>query len=81
MPDYHRTQIQLETWQYEQLKRRAAEEGISLSELIRRIVGQELAGTQRFDRGHLMELAGAFSDPGFDSRDHDEVIYGPGGDA
>ncbi len=76
MPDYHRTQIQLETWQYEQLKRRAQAEDISLSELIRRIVGKELEEEVPFNKEKLMEMKGMFSDPGFDHDDIDRIVYG-----
>ncbi len=78
MPDYHRTQIQLETWQYEQLKRRAQEEDISLSELIRRIVGKELEDQVPFRKERLMELCGIIEDDEFSGRDHDRVLYGGG---
>lgn len=76
MPDYHRTQIQLETWQYEQLKARAAEEDISLSELIRRIVSRELAEQTQEGREKLTELRGKWRDPEFSGKDHDEILYG-----
>lgn len=81
MPDYHRTQIQLERWQYEALKARAAEEDVSLSELIRRLVGREL-GSKRTSGGRerLRALRGRWRDPDVDGEDHDEVLYGPGED-
>lgn len=78
MPPYHRTQIQLEKAQYERLKRRAAEEDISLSELIRRIVDRELGEQRGTDREKLREMRGIFADEGFSARDHDEVLYGDG---
>lgn len=76
MTDYHRTQIQLEKWQYARLKERAAEEGISLSELVRQIVEETLRQGSSDGRERLKRLRGRWSDPGFSSKDHDDAIYG-----
>lgn len=74
----HRTQIQLEEWQYEELKRRAAEEGVSLAEIVRRLVERELGRAPGSGEGRerLRRLRGRWSDEGFSGRDHDEALYG-----
>lgn len=70
-----RTQIQLERWQHEALKRRAREEEISLSEALRQILSREFTTQSSQRRTKRERLAGFFSDPETSGRDHDEVLY------
>lgn len=81
MSPLHRTQVQLDRAQYEELKRLAAEQGISLSELLRRIVDRELGAKDRQDRDALRRVRGLVADAGVAGRDHDAVLYGGGEDA
>ncbi len=71
----HRTQVQLEKWQYEALKSLAREKDISLSEALRRILDRELPSTKQPKRKKREELAGFFSDPQGAGRDHDRYLY------
>lgn len=71
----HRTQLLLEPWQYEALKVRAERLGISLSELVRRIVSDYLAPPAD-PESPLLAMEGIGEDPLTTGRDHDEVLYG-----
>lgn len=57
-----RTQIQLEERQYEQVRRRAYERRVSISEVVRRLVDEGLRATEQPqpapDARVLLELAG-----------------------
>ncbi len=75
MARLHRTQILLEKDQYAQLQARAAAERLSLSGLIRRLLRAQLEPKSTQKRPRLRSLAGAFSDPGFSARNHDDVLY------
>ncbi len=70
-----RTQLQLERWQHEALKRRAREEEISLSEALRRILSREFTTEPELRRKKRERLAGFISDPETSGRDHDNVLY------
>jgi predicted CopG family antitoxin len=67
-----KTQIQLETAQYEELKRLGASEARSLSDLVRESVTLLLARSQRRAARSLEEVAGKYErgDAG-DLKDHD----------
>lgn len=75
MPGHQRIQIQLEPWQYQRLKARAAEEEISLSEVIGRSVERHLGKAAGTDRTRLDALRGMFSDPEAGEVDHDGILY------
>jgi hypothetical protein len=73
-----RTQIQLNERQARQLKLRAADEGISVAELIRRSIDSYLATTSTIDREELhrraMAAAGRFDGPGDLAVEHDRYL-------
>ncbi len=69
----HRTQLNLDDWQYEALRSRAAREGKSLSGLVREVLSEYLTGT---GPARLDGIAGAGSDPEVPGRDHDRALYG-----
>lgn len=71
----HRTQVQLEKWQYEALKRLAREKEISLSEALRQILDRELPSRKKPERKKREQLAGFFSDREGTGRDHDRYLY------
>lgn len=75
----HRTQLLLETWQYEALKARARREGKSLSEWVRRMLRSVLSPSstthKRSPKG-LWAVCGVGRDPtGPPARDHDRILY------
>ena len=70
----HRTQVLLESSQYQVLSRLARHDGVSVSEVIRRLVEQGLGGDSA---PALSEICGIASGPGRSGRDHDEELYGP----
>ena len=75
----HRTQIMLETRQYEALKARARREDKSLSAMIRLAVDRLLGYPSRTSAGahKLSDICGIFKDPGGPTGEqHDEVLYG-----
>jgi hypothetical protein len=74
---YHRTQILLEDWQYGALKSLAESEGVSLSDMVRRILTQRLRPRASRRRG-LRTIAGIGRDPKASGRDHDRWLYGRG---
>ena len=57
MGSYHRTQILLEDWQYEALKSLAESEGVSISDMVRRILSQRLR-PRSSRRRRLQTIAG-----------------------
>lgn len=73
----HRTQIQLEDWQYETLKERSRKEYKSLSQLIRYavdlLIGHKAKSQQR---RQLSDICGIATDnKGRTARDHDKYLY------
>lgn len=76
MAAYHRTQVLLEPWQYGALKALADREGISMSDMIRRILTRQLRPRSRGTRG-LRTIAGIGRDRKASGRDHDRWLYGP----
>ena len=72
----HRTQISLESAQYDFLVREARCLKVSLSELIRRLVVQHMA-TQPEEDDPIERLAGIAEGPGGNGgRDHDHFLSG-----
>ena len=71
----HRTQILLETGQYETLRTLAARGGKSLSDLIREAVAQFLETESPSSTG-LSSIQGIFEDTEISGLDHDRVLYG-----
>jgi len=74
MGELKRTQIQLEKWQHEKLRRRAEEEGMSMSELLRDLLDKEFESGDRLKR--LRRIRGIGSDEEVSGKDHDQVLYG-----
>jgi post-segregation antitoxin (ccd killing protein) len=76
-----RVQVQLESAQHRQLKRRARAQGVSVAELVRRCIDAELrsqAGDARQDRvRRALAAAGRYRDPEGATdiaRRHDELL-------
>ena len=78
MASYHRTQVLLEGWQHAALKTLADREGVSISDLVRRILSQRLRPRPSGRKG-LTAIAGIGRDRSATGRDHDRWLYGPGG--
>jgi hypothetical protein len=78
MASYHRTQILLEGWQHAALKSLANREGVSISDLVRRILSRRLRPRSSGRKG-LAVIAGIGRDRRAMGRDHDRWLYGPGG--
>lgn len=81
----HRTQIQLEEWQYELLLREAESAGTSLAHQVRVAVSRYLEARRRPEEGQrLSSIAGIAEDATATAADHDHVLYdrapGSGGD-
>jgi plasmid stability protein len=71
----HRTQVNLEEWQYESLKIWAERQSRSLSDLVREAVSEYLADEEEPTGGVLAALAGVGDDPEAAGRDHDRFLY------
>ena len=78
MGSYHRTQVLLEKWQHAALKSLAEREGVSLSDLVRRILSRDLRPVSS-GREKLAVIAGIGRDRRAAGRDHDRWLYGPSG--
>ena len=78
MGSYHRTQVLLEKWQHAALKSLAEREGVSLSDLVRRILSRDLRPVSS-GRKKLAVIAGIGRDRRAAGRDHDRWLYGPSG--
>jgi hypothetical protein len=76
MAAFHRTQVLLEPWQYGALKALAEREGISMSDMVRRILSRRLRPRSSRRRG-LQRMAGIGRDRKAAGRDHDRWLYGP----
>ena len=72
----HRTQILLESWQYEQMKTLAERDGRSLSSLVRDAVTAFLKRPVKPSTA-LAEITGIGDDPDARGRDHDDILYRP----
>ena len=76
----HRTQLLLESWQYEALKLRARREGKSLSGWVRgkleSLLSPQAASLKAKQGKGLWAICGLAGDPGGPSgKDHDSVLY------
>ena len=71
----HRTQVNLEEWQYESLKVWAERQSRSLSDLVREAVSEYLVEDQGAGGEGLADLAGLGDDPQAAGRDHDRYLY------
>ncbi|MEM7481049.1 MAG: ribbon-helix-helix protein, CopG family [Acidobacteriota bacterium] len=71
----HRTQIQLEDWQYESLRAMAERQGRSLAGVVREAVSAYLADEIDERRDGLAAIEGIGSDEGSRGRDHDLALY------
>lgn len=70
-----RTQIALDSEDHRRAKRRAAEQGISLAEYVRRAVRYDLGGEER-PKGDISEIFGLFSSGGSDVAKHKDRYVG-----
>ncbi len=74
MSSFRRTHVLLERGHYQQLKRLAREERVSLSALLRQILDESFAQpTNRSKRSNLKTLAGLGHDENLSGRDHDQI--------
>ncbi len=73
---YHRTQLLLEPWQYGALKTLAQREGVSISDLVRKLLTRQLRPRPR-ERQGLQTIAGIGRDRKASGRHHDRWLYGP----
>jgi len=72
----HRTQLLLETWQYEALRVRAEREGRSLSAVLRDILTEHLGPGGGRAAKRLAAIEGVAEGPPDLGRRHDEYLYG-----
>ena len=73
----HRTQLSLESWQYEALKARARREGKSLAAVVRDILSSHLETDARRAAQRLEQVAGVAEGPADLGAGHDRYLYGP----
>ena len=76
----HRTQIMLETDQYQALRERARRSGKSMALIIREILneGMKSSPPRKHVRARLESFNGFFHDTSVQGRHHDDVLYGGG---
>ena len=70
-----RTQILLDEWQYEVLKARAEQDGISISHMVREAVEVYLTKDQKKAQKMLDQIEGIGADPKARGQDHDKHLY------
>lgn len=70
-----RTQVALDAEEHRRAKRRAAEQGISLAEYVRRAVRLDLGGEER-PKADISEIFGLFSSGGSDIAKHKDKYIG-----
>ncbi len=58
-----RLQISLTTWQYQRLAERAEREGLSMAEVVRKLLEQEVEQAREDHEADLLALAGIAHDP------------------
>ena len=75
MATLHRTQILLEKWQHAALKSLAQRQGLSISDVVRRLLTDQLNPRSKRKRG-LRAIAGIGRDAKATGRDHDRWLYG-----
>jgi len=75
----HRTQISLEPEHYGYLSAEARRLGVSMAEVVRRLVGDRMRAAKQ--RDPFADLVGAGEGDGkFSGADHDRVLYGDPGE-
>jgi plasmid stability protein len=76
----HRSQLNLEDWQYDALRARGEREGRSLSDLVREAVAEYLVGEPKAPgpAPRLRSLAGIGDDPEASGREHDRFLHRSG---
>jgi hypothetical protein len=70
-----RTQVTLQEDEYRFLKTQAAENGASLSSVVRGLVRERMREAAA-GAPHVWEVAGIVAESDFTGRDHDAVLYG-----
>lgn len=73
----HRTQLLLESWQYDALRGLAERSGRSLAAVIRSILAEHLARLAKRGADRLDSIAGIAEGPPDLATDHDRHLYGP----
>jgi hypothetical protein len=71
-----RTQIALDTEEHSRAKRRAAEQGISLAEYVRRAVRHDLGGEAERPKADISEIFGLFDSGGSNVAKHKDRYVG-----
>lgn len=71
-----RTQIALDSEDHRRAKRRAAEQGISLAEYVRRAVRHDLGGEAERPKAHISEIFGLFDSGGSNVAEHKDRYVG-----
>jgi hypothetical protein len=71
-----RTQIALDTEEHSRAKRRAAEQGISLAEFVRRAVRHDLGGESERPTAHISEIFGLGGSGGSNVAKHKDRYVG-----
>jgi plasmid stability protein len=71
----HKTHVVLEDWQYEALRTLAAQEHRSISDLVREMLAQHLAGNCEMARQRLAAMEGIGADAHATGQDHDALLY------
>jgi hypothetical protein len=72
----HRTQLNLDDWQYDALNARSEREGRSVSDLVREAVAEYLVEEDVEPGSRLADLKGLGHDPGGAGRNHDRLLLG-----
>lgn len=72
----HRTQILLESWQYDALRSTSEREGRSVSDIVRSILTEALRAPDSPPGGWIREVAGIAYDANTSGQDHDTYLYG-----
>ena len=74
------TNINLEEWQYQQLKELAGREGKSISQIIRELIDELLElGEGEIERDPIFEIIGMGRGEGTSvAREHDKILYRKG---
>lgn len=72
----HRTRVTLGDEHYRFLHAEARRLGVSVAEVIRRLVSERMRAQGEPSADLFEELAGAAEGDGFSGRDHDRVLYG-----
>jgi predicted DNA-binding ribbon-helix-helix protein len=70
-----RTQLILESWQYDSLKSLAEKRDTSLSSVVREAVSEYLSLATSESASHLEDLRGIGRDTGTSGKDHDKHLY------